>query len=123
MPTRKRSISASICARPSRNATMSDHLTPTNADRARDLAADLALCETATPGPWYTVELPWRAQGCGTYVVAGNPDPHVGRPVLDSIEIDEWDAEEEGPDYSQSDSDLAFAAAARTGWPAAIRRA
>ncbi len=88
-------------------------------------------CQSATQGPWYTVESPWRAsyynketglnEPIGTYVVAGSPDPHVGTPILDSIEIDEWEVPEDGsycgPDYSQSDADLNFAAHARTDIP------
>ena len=94
---------------------------PTEEDLRRDLAADLALCDAATPGPWYTVGPPWRPSGCPSYIIAGHHDPHIGKPVLDAIDVDEWDAEQDGPDYSQSDADMAFAAAARTGWPAAIR--
>lgn len=88
-----------------------------------DLAAIAARCATATEGPWYTVQPPWRGhyynkatdmyEMLGTYVVAGDPDPHVGTPVLDSIDIDEWDGDT-GPDYSQSDADLNFGAHART---------
>src|SRR5262245_13724563 len=98
-------------------------LNVTTADRARDLLADLALCAEATPGPWYVVGPPWLPPGCAASIVAGHPDPHLAPAVLDAVEITEWDGEAEGPDYSQSDADLAFAAAARTGWPAAIRRA
>lgn len=76
-----------------------------------------ALAEAATPGPWYIVGPPWAADAVGTYVVAGHHDPHVGTPVLDSIDIDEWDADAPGPDYSQSDADLTFAAAAREALP------
>jgi hypothetical protein len=79
------------------------------------------LSEAATPGPWYTVDLPWRPPGCGGWIVAGNPDPHVGKAVLDSIDIEEWDAELNGPDWSQSDADLEFAAAARAAVPAMCR--
>lgn len=61
------------------------------------------LAEKATPGPWHTVESPWLPANCETYIVAGNPDPHVGRIVCDfqdaamagvdgEIEDDEWSA-------------------------------
>ena len=81
------------------------------------LAAWARLTEAATEGPWYTVDPIWLAPGLGTYVVAGHHDPHVGTPVLDHIEIEEWDAADDGPDYSQSWADLEFAAAARTAMP------
>lgn len=96
---------------------------------AADLERIEAYCNAATDGPWFTVESPWRAshynkdtglhEAIGTYVVAGSPDPHAGTPVVDSIEIDKWPADE-GPDYSQSDTDLAFCASARTDLPACI---
>jgi hypothetical protein len=98
-------------------------VTPTEQDLKRDLEKDLVLCDSATPGPWYTVDGIWLPPNCGTYVIAGHYDLHRGKPVLDHIDIDESDADQDGPDYSQSDADLEFAAEARTGWPAAIRRA
>ena len=84
------------------------------------LAEIRARLAAATPGPWFTVDLPWRPRGCGSWIVAGNPDPHVGTPVLDSIDIEEWLADEDGPDYTQSDADLEFAAAARSDIPALL---
>jgi len=74
--------------------------------------------DRATPGPWYTVKKPWIPDNIGTYVVAGNPDPHIGKPVMDCIMIDEWPAEQEYPDYSQAWDDLEFAAHARQDVPA-----
>lgn len=69
----------------------------------------------ATPGPWFTVDLPWRSRDVPTYVVAGNPDPHVGTPVLDSIDVDEWmEGEDPEEQIAQADENLAFAARART---------
>ncbi len=81
-------------------------------------------CEAATEGPWYTVEPPWRGKlfgdYCQTYVVAGDPDPHKGAGVIDSILIDDC-IEEEYPDLlAQSDSDLGFCAHARTDLPRAL---
>ena len=87
---------------------------------AQQLAEIKACAAAATPGPWFTVDTPWRASEGGTYVVAGSPDPHLGTPVLDSVEIMEWPAEDEGPDYSQSDADLTFAARARSWVPTLV---
>jgi hypothetical protein len=67
---------------------------------ARDLEADLAICEAATPGPWVQV-------------------------LVDTVVQDFW-----APDGSRKviftksePEDLQFAASAREGWPYAIRRA
>jgi hypothetical protein len=87
------------------------------------------LCAGATAGPWYTVESPWRASYGGeplpTYAVAGDADPHIGLPVLDSPEIEDWD--DEGRQAYQSqlarrDADLGFACAARAALPLALAR-
>jgi hypothetical protein len=69
----------------------------------------------ATPGPWFTVDSVWLPRRMGTYVIAGHHDPHVGKAVLDCVDIDEWVGP--GPDYSQSDADMEFAAHARQDIP------
>lgn len=90
-----------------------------------------AYTEKATKGPWYLVEAPWRASYydkeigehvlCTTYVVAGNPDPHGGKAVLDGVEIEEWESHKQRDEFvNQSDMDLSFAANARTDLPAAL---
>ncbi len=48
--------------------------------RLREIARD------ATPGPWYQVGHPWNPKG--DFVVAGNPDPHVGVYVSDTENFD-----------------------------------
>lgn len=78
----------------------------------------------ATKGDWFTVESPWRAnyfdkdigeyRRMPTYIVAGTPDPHGCKPVVDGIEIDEWGDEKEYNDFvDQSDADLELIAALR----------
>lgn len=85
-------------------------------------------CERASKGPWFTVDPPWRASRYDkqtglhwilpTYVVASNPDPHVGQPVCDSIAIDEWESKQQYDEIlAQSDADLDFIAHARTDLP------
>lgn len=87
---------------------MADNLQPTPEDLARDAAADMAVCEAATPGPWddngadhwgaipvYTL-----ATDVG-YIMASS---HFGQP-------------------EQARVDAAFIALARTAQPAWIRRA
>ena len=81
------------------------------------------LEQAATPGRWYVVGPPWRPSGCCTYIVAGHSDPHAGTPVVNGIEIDEWPAEQSGPDYDQSDADLAYIATLRNLAPALIAAA
>lgn len=95
-----------------------------------DLEAIKIRCKAATPGPWYMVGPPWRATyydrdreiyiNLGTHIVAGNPDPHIGKSIIDSIEMTGWDFEAWKPDCSQSDADLEFCAYARTDIPALI---
>lgn len=76
-----------------------------------------ALEAEAAPGPWYTVESPWRElhdgyPTHGTYAVAGDRDPHIGEAVLDTLDVLEW----ETPDHhaaqiAQADANLGFAVA------------
>lgn len=90
----------------------------------------------STPGEWYTVEQPWRSNyydrdygaylTVPTYAVAGSPDPHAGKAVLDSVDLDEWeDYRDHESQVSQCDADLSCAVAARNALPrltAEIRR-
>ena len=74
--------------------------------------------KAATPGPWYTVDQGWLPRYTNTYLVAGNFDPHIGKPLLDvDYECDDWDG--------QVQADYEFCAAARTDIPillAEVRR-
>jgi hypothetical protein len=65
----------------------------------RDLKADLALCDKATPGPW-------KANAAHTFVCAGKVE----------ICFNSFHAEE-------AEDNIAFISAAREAWPEAIRRA
>ena len=79
----------------------------TEADLARDLAADLALCEAAPPGPW--LDLFAGSNGLQRYVA---PAGWRGLPVLPVLYS-----------YCPPHAALDMACAAREGWPAAIRLA
>ncbi|TFE30809.1 hypothetical protein [Cohnella luojiensis] len=70
---------------------------------ARDLDADLAICEAATRGPWM-----WTWNG-----LCLSPEGAV-----DSGDYVAWLQHSEGP----NDEDRKFIADARAGWPYAIRR-
>lgn len=70
----------------------------------RNLHADLEICEAATPGPWEVRDTD--SDYLPVYVVAPDEEVVIG-------EITTYDAE----------LDARFIAAARTGWPIAIRRA
>lgn len=63
----------------------------------RDLEADLAICEAATPGPWELWQMhgPWQELRSGSF------------PIVACLQRE----------------DAKFVSAARTGWPEAIRRA
>lgn len=67
------------------------------------------LSDCATPGAWYTVDTPW---GDGTWIVAGNPDPHAGTMVCDCQDMNE-SRPEDGPDAAD---DAAFIAALVTAY-------
>lgn len=91
--------------------------TPTTEDLARDLAADLKLCEAATPGPWISDPpwgLPWEvgAKCCSPNGVT------VCRTLGDSkpSNCPQRDSE-------QATIDAFFISKARTALPAWIRRA
>ncbi len=87
----------------------------------KELDESDAACGAATEGPWYMVELPRRTHYQGEYlppyVVAGNRDPHLGKPVIDAVEIDDCTEEEYNELLDQSDADLKFCCSARTQLP------
>ncbi|WP_178023068.1 hypothetical protein [uncultured Paenibacillus sp.] len=68
----------------------------------RDLAADLALCEAATPGPWF---------------VGGGPANEIRQPNGSRRRRITTPPDADGI------KDASFIAEAREGWPHAIRRA
>lgn len=74
----------------------------------RDLAVDLAICETARPGPW-------RAE-------LSVPERGDRRPAVLTHFDDYWQDEFIHADFACM-IDAKFAAEAREGWPHAIRRA
>lgn len=67
------------------------------------------LSDAATPGLWYTVDTPW---GDGTWIVAGNPDPHAGTMVCDCQDMNE-SRQDGGADAAD---DAAFIAALVTAY-------
>lgn len=76
---------------------------PAAVGQARDLDADLAICEAATPGPLVI---------CEKYIVQDRYDKDDYRQaIFKPLHL---------PMIS---ADMKFAAAAREGWPVAIRRA
>lgn len=123
--------------------------TPTPEDLARDLAADLALCDAATPGPWewrdgvHTADQ--RTSDAGgihtrtprpTHLPDGRCVPNdnvafpVGRVGGDPYWVQRFTravacrpALTLALDLYALDADKHFLTEARTGWPAAIRRA
>jgi len=75
---------------------------PTAEDLTRDLRADLELCEAATQGPWVP-----DTDSPPDYMVWGSGSTIVAAQIAST----------------DADADARFIAAARTGWPAALRRA
>lgn len=80
----------------------------------RDLHADLAICNAATPGPWSTSSL---TEG---YVIAGEDKFTT---VATVIEYNDDGSEYLRLGYHDYQDNRTFIAEAREGWPEAIRRA
>lgn len=59
----------------------------------KDLKHLRALCDAATQGEWHVVGLPWN-NGL-PYIVAGHPDPHVGKAIIDLLDQDEFSGEDD----------------------------
>ena len=48
-----------------------------------------ALDREATPAPWHILDIPWRDPRVpGEVVLAGDEDPHVGVPVVETVVLD-----------------------------------
>jgi len=103
--------------------------------KVRNLRADLAICEAATPGPWMWEEEQHQTYGtlyhppepyepAYVYITVGDSDPikiaEMWTPVY-SVETDEGEKEKFLP--GTQDANARFIAEAREGWPYAIRRA
>jgi len=82
----------------------------------RDLKADLALCEAATPGPWEWTPDNWNG-GFGGIVGKDNAE------VLFPDHRNEGDYGDAWFEEYPSEADGKFIVEAREGWPEAIRRA
>ena len=74
-------------------------MTTASKNQARDLEADLAICEAATPGPWLIDEA-----NKGVMSIGDQEGFEITTDIL-------------------RDEDAVFIAEAREGWPYAIRRA
>lgn len=89
---------------------MDDDTRPTDDDMARDLSADLAACNAATGGPWEVSRsspADWSVYHVEVEInIAAR---RIVGPNRDLVGLPERDAR--------------FIAAAREGWPAALRRA
>jgi hypothetical protein len=77
------------------------------ADELRAAATKLReTASKATPGPWHTVGLPWNHET--PYVVAGHPDPHVGKFVAE-VEQVFGDLDEDDRDHAPDAAWVALA--------------
>ncbi|MCM3784372.1 hypothetical protein M3231_15415 [Neobacillus mesonae] len=81
----------------------------------RNLHADLALCEAATPGPWWFDRYDADDVGSIEYL-------NCTRAVMDFGTVGDF-PEDTLAGHPPSEEDLAFIIGAREGWPEAIRRA
>ena len=74
-----------------------------------------ALCDAATPGPWYVVEPPFIESDMVPFIVAGSPSPDGGRFVCD---LDNMSGEAPANPFA----DASFIAAARSALPSLLAR-
>jgi len=82
-------------------------MTTASKNQARDLEADLAICEAAPPGPWIA-----------------NTDPRFHDNLVWGPKGPGWGTVAEATRYLKEKREIAkFIAEAREGWPYAIRRA
>ena len=93
-------------------------MTPTESDLARSLEADLRLCQAATPGPWiFDPTHPHLAtRGVQVWVAPPHPLAPGEQHAVAQANVD-------GFRVPAARANADFIAAARDGWPAAIRRA
>jgi len=93
-------------------------LDPTTATRAAisEEAAIRERAKKATCGPWFVVGPPWNSYD--PFIVAGDPDPHVGALVADLAE----NAAEDDRDTGQKFADAEFIAHAREDVPWLLAR-
>ena len=77
------------------------------------------LAERIPDAPWFTVDSVWLpGPDVPTYVIAGDSDPHVGKPVVDAFLKDEFaEGESEEDAVAEADAIMAFCAAARNAIP------
>jgi len=92
----------------------------------RDLKADLALCEKATPGPWevqrYFYEEPGYEEFIKSAAVVAYEEFIESAAVVADVYTDVYTITRNN--WSNPvEADLEFIAQARTGWPEAIQRA
>ena len=77
--------------------------------------------EAATPGPWFTIGLPWtNSDDADTWVKAGSPDPHISTFVCDCQGLITEPDDEPRPDDYRPRENANFIAHARTDIPALL---
>jgi hypothetical protein len=97
---------------------------PTDEDARRDLAADLALCDSATAAPWVVrAEGGWDGDPLGRPRCIARPRPDLAGRYPPRTYGDAFREDAVCLTHCMSRGDMAFVAASREGWPAAIRRA
>jgi len=90
-------------------------MTPTPEDLARDLDADLALCDAATDGPWrYPMPGGSSVEHIGVWRGGVRPASKYRTVATTRLAF---------KSSAQCKADGEMIAEARTGWPAAVRRA
>lgn len=99
-------------------------MTPIEDDLRRDLAADLALCETATRPPWEVrPEGGWEGDPLVRPRCIVRPRPDLIGRYPAHMHGEAFREDFVCPAHNMSVADLHAIAASRTAWPAAIRRA
>lgn len=78
------------------------------------------IWDEATAGPWYVVDAPW---GDGTWVIAGDQDPHAGVFVADCADVEDDEIPPEKAHlYGREQANARMVATARAAVPALCDR-
>jgi len=84
--------------------------------------AELDRLLVAAPERLYLLGAPWSTNTGPPVILVGSDDPHATDIILCGQDIDEWPADERGPDYTRQDRYAELAVAAVNALPALLAR-
>jgi ABC-type branched-subunit amino acid transport system ATPase component len=87
-----------------------------------DTIDELRRLLAAAPDRLFLLGEPWSTNTGPPVILVGSNDPHAADIILCGQDIDEWPADERGPDYTRQDRYAALAVAAVNHLPALLAR-